>query len=134
MKYKFIISVIFVSALFLFSCDVLNIFASNEDFIKREVEKMEKELPIEIDEYTTWSDVEAGVNQVHFIYDINGIDADSVDDNMISEAKSKIISGLKSQANLRHIFKRDISIKYSFYDEDEYEIMELTVSRHDLGL
>ena len=134
MKHKHFTLVIIASALFLFSCDSLNTGASNEEFIKIEVDDILKKLPIKIDEHTTWSDVQSGTDEVNFIYDVTGIDADAVNDDMISEARSKIIEGLKTQTNLWPIFKRNISIKYSFYDEDEYEIMQATVTRDDLGI
>jgi hypothetical protein len=134
MKHNLFTLVIIASVLFLFSCGSSNRVASNEEFIKTEVDKILKQLPIKIDEITTWSDVQPGTDEVNFIYDVKGIDADAVNDDMISEARSKIISSLKTQTDLWPIFKRNISIKYSFYDENEYEIMQATVTRNDLGI
>ena len=134
MKYKLIISVIFVSALFLFSCEVLERLESNEDFIKKEVEKIKKDLPVTIDEATTLSDIEAGPDEIIFIYDVTGIDAGSVNSHMKTMFKRKIVSRLKTQPEINRIFARAIYLIYKFYDEDEYEIMTITVRPIDMRM
>ncbi len=134
MKNNLIILVIMVSALFLFSCGSPDSKLSNEEFIKIEVDKMLKELPIKIDEYTTWSDIQAGKDEVNLIYDVAGVSADDFNDSMISQVKAQILKGLKADSKLWPVFERNITVKYCFYDEEEYEIFQAAVTRDDIGI
>lgn len=120
--------IILLSLLILLSCS-----KSNETIINDAVRKTKPRLPVELSQYTTWVDIKAGYNEIVFIYEIKGADQSVIDDKIIAESKAKTISSLKKQENIEKIFKRNINFTFIYLDEGKNELMNITITRNDLG-
>ena len=123
-----LVIITFLSLFILFSCS-----KSNEAIINEEVEKTKVRLPAEINQHTTWIDIKAGQNEIVFIYEIKGVDQSVIDDKIIAESKEKTISGLRTQKNVEKFFKRNINFTFIYLDEEKNELMNITITRNDLG-
>ena len=112
---------------------ILSCTKSNESIISDEVKRIKSRLPAEMNQYTTWVDVRPATNEIIFVYEIKGVDQSLVTDKLIAESKSKAISGLRSQKNMEKYFKRNINLTCIYLDEDQNELMNMTITRNDLG-
>lgn len=117
-----------LSLLILLSCS-----KSNETIINDAVGKTKARLPVELSQYTTWVDVKAGYNEIVFIYEIKGADQSVIDDKIIAESRAKTISSLKNQENIEKFFKRNINFTFIYLDKEKNELMNITITRNDLG-
>ena len=77
--------------------------------------------------------VEKGHNEIIFIYEIKGVDQSFIDDKIIAESKTKTISGLRTQKGVEKFFKRNINFTFIYLDEEKNELMNITITRNDLG-
>lgn len=107
---------------------------SNEEAINDSLRKVKPELPLKINEYVTWVDAQAGQDELIYLYEMRGVDESKIDkESVIPKAKMSLITFLKGQKDAEVFFKRNISLRIVFRNEDGDHLFSFAVSRGDLG-
>jgi hypothetical protein len=107
---------------------------SNEEIINDAVTELKPSLPRKANDQVTWVDVEAGQDELIYIYEIRGIDQSQLDiEAMVPKLKSVMIPLLKKEKSMERTFKRNIRLKYIYKNEVGEELLSFNISREDMG-
>ncbi len=113
---------------------------TNDDLINEAVTYFSAKLPMTIGQGLTVISVGAGTaNEIVYTIQAESIDPEKITDEIVSMAKNGIVDQIKADTSsekkeLTQMLKRDIKIKYSFVDKDNYEFMVFEISRNDFGI
>jgi len=103
---------------------------SNEKIINDAVSELKPNLPRKANDQVTWVDVEAGQDELIYIYEIRGIDQSQLDiEAMVPKLKSVMIPLLKKEKSMERTFKRNIRLKYIYKNEVGEELLNFNISR-----
>jgi hypothetical protein len=129
-KHDFRVTFIVLALLFIISaCS-----QSNEEIINDAVTELKPSLPRKANDQVTWVDVEAGQDELIYIYEIRGIDQSQLDiEAMVPKLKSVMIPLLKKEKSMERTFKRNIRLKYIYKNEVGEELLSFNISREDMG-
>jgi len=105
---------------------------SNEEIISDEVNQMKPMLPIKSDEYIALVDVEAGNNEIIYIYELSEMGQKIFDSTNIPLMKPNTIEFFKTKNNMDDIFKRNINLKIIFQNQMGDEVSSFIISKDDM--
>lgn len=105
---------------------------SNEEIISDEVNQMKPMLPLKNDDYIALVDVEAGNDEIIYVYELSDIGQNIFDSTNIPLMKPNIIEFFKAKKNMDDIFKRNITLKIMFIDQIGYEVSSFSISKNDM--
>ena len=105
---------------------------SNEEIISDEVNQMKPMLPLKNDDYIALVDVEAGNDEIIYVYELSDMGQNIFDSTNIPLMKPNIIEFFKTKKNMDDIFKRNITLKIMFIDQIGYEVSSFSISKNDM--
>jgi len=105
---------------------------SNEEIISDEVNQMKPMLPLKSDEYIALVDVEAGNNEIIYVYELSEMGQNIFDSTNIPLMKPNTIEFFKTKNNMDDIFKRNINLKIIFQNQMGDEVSSFIISKDDM--
>ena len=91
--------------------------------------KEQSDLPKQVDQVTTWTDVKAEADAIHYEYTV----ASSVDPSTVTEdaIRNAVIPTLCSTASTRHILDEDIAMRYTYAFSGSTKTIDTTITKAD---
>jgi hypothetical protein len=91
--------------------------------------KEQSDLPKQVDQVTTWTDVKAEPDAIHYEYTV----ASSVDPSSVTEAaiRNAVLPTLCSTASTRRILDEDIAMRYTYAFSGSTKTIDTTITKAD---